>query len=193
MLTALAVEAGSADQDRVVVVERGSGVVIALADGAGGVASGAETAERVIAAARTKRPTTAHGCRSVLASLDLDDLGLTTAVLLYATPERIVGASVGDSVVFLGDDELTADQHRKPLLGSTMARIVPFERHGPWLGTLVVASDGLSAYVPRDAIAAATALPDVQAVADALVALPRLPSGDLPDDVAVVVCRPGTS
>ena len=53
----------------------------------------------------------------------------------------------------------------------------------------MVASDGLLKYAPRAALARLAGMADLAAAATALVELVRLPTGDLQDDVAVVLCR----
>lgn len=169
-------------QDRTAVV----GTRIVLADGAGGTARGAEAAERVVA--------------MLAASDDFDAVdaelvrlgGQATAVALSIEGGTLRGASVGDSEAWLVDGErvqvLTEQQQRKPLLGDGG---VPVELAAPFVGTLVVGSDGLFKYAARERIVAACALPTVEEVADALVAAAQLPDGGLQDDISVVVVRRG--
>ncbi|MGN6109630.1 MAG: hypothetical protein ACTHU0_31265 [Kofleriaceae bacterium] len=183
-------------QDRVTVVSSPDRLVIALADGAGGAAGGERAATAVIDAVMTSNT---DDWQMVLTELELDPdrlgPGLTTAVALTVTGDGISGASAGDSGAWVvwsrGDepaiDELTANQ-QGALIGNH-AVAVAF-RGGPLAGgTLVVASDGLFRYAPREAIARAALGPDLTAAAHALVALVRLPSGELPDDVSIVLCR----
>ena len=77
---------------------------------------------------------------------------------------------------------------RKPLLGSGEAVPVAFEAV---LGdaTLLLATDGLLKYAHRDRITALARGPDLEVAVHALTNLPRLRSGALPDDVAVILCR----
>jgi hypothetical protein len=83
---------------------------------------------------------------------------------------------------------MIGDQHRKPLLGSG-ARVVAI-RCGPLGGrTLLMASDGLLRYARPADIARAARIPDLDVAATELVDLVRLPSGDLQDDVAIVLLR----
>ena len=103
------------------------------------------------------------------------------------------GASVGDCEAWLlgaqGDVlELTRTQQRKPLLGGG-GGAVPFSANLEAGSTLLLGSDGLFKYVPRRAIVAACEAADVDAIAAELVGLPRLSSGQLPDDLGVVVAR----
>lgn len=183
-------------QDRVTVVSSPDRLVIALADGAGGAAGGERAATAVIDAVMTSET---DDWQMVLTELELDPdrlgPGLTTAVALTVTADGISGASAGDSGAWVvwtrGDepqvDELTANQ-QAALIGNHSVAVA--FRGGPLAGgTLVVASDGLFRYAPREAIARAALGPDLAAAAHALVALVRLPSGELPDDVSIVLCR----
>jgi serine/threonine protein phosphatase PrpC len=130
----------------------------------------------------------------LLAELDHQQIGFgqTTAVVLWVTREKIVGASAGDSGAWIirGDDieDLTDRQHRKPLIGDG-AIITPLEAGPLGGGTLLVASDGLLRFANRAEIARLAAGPDLEVAARALIDLVRLPSGELPDDVSVVLCR----
>jgi serine/threonine protein phosphatase PrpC len=53
----------------------------------------------------------------------------------------------------------------------------------------LLASDGLLKYARRDQIAAIARDDDLQTVPQQLARLPRLRSGELPDDLAIIVCR----
>jgi serine/threonine protein phosphatase PrpC len=183
-----------AGQDRISVSQARDRVVIALADGAGGAAGGERAASAVIdavAAAQT------DDWVAVLTELELDPdrlgPGQTTAVVVTVTRDGLRGASVGDSgawVIRGGGriEDLTQAQHRKPLLGDHSVAI-PF-RGGPLAGaTLLVASDGLLRHAPPEEIVRVASGPDLAAAARQLVELVRLPSGELPDDIAIVLCR----
>jgi len=190
--------------DRVAAFASGDRVVIALADGAGGTGRGAAAAQAVVDAAA--RWATADAAASIpdadawaarLAALDADPRALAggqaTAVVVAIDASGLAGASVGDSVAWLVDGaigaDLTAHQHRKPLLGSGRATPVPFTATALAAATLVVASDGLASYARPDDVARLARGPDLAAAAAALVDLVRLPSGDVPDDVAIALCR----
>lgn len=189
-------------QDRVSVVAARDRLVIALADGAGGATGGERAADAVIDAVaaapdgKRKAPAGDPDWVAVLTELELDPdrlgPGQTTAVIATVTRDGIRGASVGDSGAWLirGGvvDELTRGQRRRPLLGDhSMA--LPF-RSGPLAGaTLLIASDGLFTYAKRDAIARIAEGEDLAAAARELVELVRFPSGEVPDDVSVVLCR----
>jgi serine/threonine protein phosphatase PrpC len=199
MLThAIRVERGSRGEDRAAVVHVPAGLVVVVADGAGGTGSGAAAADalcaRVVAAAQSG----ARGADAWAACLREADrqartsgvLGDTTAVVLEVTESGVCGASVGDSEAWIVHSaevvELTAGQRRKPLIGSGQASPVSF---GPtaWSGRLLVATDGLIKYASARHLAAAASLDGLEDAARALVERVRLPSGALPDDVALVL------
>ncbi len=185
--------ARGAGEDRVAVMTNDAGAVIALADGAGGTGGGARAAEAIVAALTTAPAPTSW--RDALGALDaaLPRLGpgLATAVVVELRAAGLRGASVGDSGAWLVGDgivDLTAGQRLKPLLG---AGATPIAFTAPPLAdrTLLVASDGLWKYARPVDIAAAARLLDLADAAAALLALVRLPSGGLPDDVAIVLVR----
>jgi len=102
-----------------------------------------------------------------------------------------MGASAGDCGAWLiheGLDDLTDQQVRKPLVGSGSAMPVPF-RKSIGSGTLLLASDGLFKYVRQKDITNLSLREDLDAAAQELTELPRLRSGEIPDDVAVILCR----
>ena len=181
-------------QDRARVFEHGDGLVVALADGAGGTGNGDAAAQAIVDAAGAAASST-DWC-TLLDDLDLDGErlghGQSTAVILSISGSGISGASVGDSGAWLitGTNvvDLTDDQARKPLVGDGC---VPFRVTARPIrdGTLLVASDGLLRYAKRSDIAQIACGPDLAAAARALVDLVRLPNGALQDDVAVVLCR----
>lgn len=86
-------------------------------------------------------------------------------------------------------DDLTEGQHRKRRLGG--GRAAPFVFVRPNLdGVLVIATDGLFNYARPEVIAQVVATHEyLDATAQALVELVRLPSGSFMDDVAVVLVR----
>ncbi|MCP3063010.1 SpoIIE family protein phosphatase [Myxococcus sp. K38C18041901] len=188
------------------MLTHGAATVLVVADGAGNSHRGAEAAEAVLrgvqeAVASGSGLEGAETWRAVLERCDARLVssgqgGETTAVVACVTSRRVVGASVGDSELWLFQGErchaLTAHQHRKPLLGSGGARPIIFEHL--WRGgTLLGASDGLFKYVDLRRIQEHVGLADVQAAARTLATLPRLASGVLPDDVGLVLCRPSAS
>ncbi len=180
-------------QDRALVLPCEHGVVIALADGAGGT-SGGERAATAVVDAVAAVASHAYDWSMLLAELDHEQIGYgqTTAVVLWLTPDKIVGASAGDSGAWIirGDqiEDITSHQHRKPLIGDG-AVVTPIDAGALRGGTLLVASDGLLRYAKPADIARVATGPDLAAAARALVELVRLPSGQVPDDVSVVLCR----
>ncbi len=172
-----------------------------VADGAGGTGGGAAAADRLLAALTNRRTeATSTDWWSVLLELD-EELsargGQTTAVVAFVDGDRVRGASVGDSAAWLispegGMTDLTVHQRRKPLVGSGEALPVEFEgeRRG---GRLLLATDGLIKYTPRDRICALAMTGSVVEAVDALINAVRLPSGALQDDVAIVLLGGGQS
>ncbi len=181
-------------EDRARVFAAEGGIVIALADGAGGTGNGARAAQAIVDAAGASSLTT-DWC-ALLDDLDHDGTrlghGQSTAVFLSLSASGVSGASVGDSGawVLVGTEvvELAAGQHRKPLVGDGC---LPFQVTAPPLGggTLLVASDGLLRYAKQSDIVRIANGPDLRAAARDLVDHVRLPNGSLQDDVAIVLCR----
>jgi len=135
---------------------------------------------------------------SLLESTDAalaSDGGQCAIVLATVIGTRIVGASIGDCGAWLVDDrtaDLTAKQFRKPLLGSGASKAVPFEAELNDGATLLLAFRRApqARFARSDLIAGARA--GTRSAAARLSELPRLRSGDLLDDVAVVLCRAST-
>ena len=193
-------------EDRLAVHHVLGGVVVVVADGAGGIPGGGPAADLVI---KIVEDALARPVFNPFASSSWVDLlvkadalverdrvaGETTCVIVALLDDgRIVGVSVGDSgaVVIARDgttDDLAADQHRKRRLGSGRASPVTFERP-QFSGTLVTASDGLFNYArPMVLGRLVVEHEDLDHAAGALVRAVTLPSGDLIDDVALVLVR----
>lgn len=182
-------------EDRVKVVELDGGVVIIVADGAGGTGAGAEAAETVIrevtAAASLER--NAEGWCDVLCQTDHRiGAGESTCIVVARSARGLIGAGVGDSRAWLLENDeitdLTADQVRKPLLGTGAARPVGFSR-SPSPGLLLACTDGFCNYVRREMLLREVLWIDFAVLACKLVEMVRLPSGELWDDVGIVACR----
>jgi serine/threonine protein phosphatase PrpC len=186
-------------EDRIFVqTSSGDGVLIAVADGAGGVSGGAAAADaacRVVSSADwtawlcyLDRDMVARRARRKTATM-----GLAAVVALEVANGIVRGASVGDCEAWVfapgGVWDLTSAQVRKPLLGEGVAEPVDFEGPLPGAGTLVVATDGLWKYTTTARMATAVALHSVDDTPAALVDLVRLPNGKLQDDIAIVVAR----
>ncbi len=182
-------------EDRIDVITDGDRTLIVVADGAGGTGDGHIAAETVIGETRANYATIDNSTdwAKFLSQLDARvHAGETTAVIVDVHPDRILGASVGDSCAWVIDGpditDLTRTQNRKPLLGSQAAMPAPFW-HGPLSGLLLVGSDGFFDYAKRDQITPLIGRTDFFAVPRACVDMVRLPSGELWDDTAVVACR----
>lgn len=187
------VAARSASEDRAIVIDGVGGLVIALADGAGGLGHGARAAEAWIDAV-VAHPRRGEWIR-LLEELDADPSrrgpGLTTAISVAVHGDLVGGVCVGDSAAWWITDDAIVDlcEHvpAKPLVGDgCMVYEIEsrFDR-----GTLLVASDGLVKYAGRDRIADLARGEDLDAATRALIDLVRLPSGKLQDDTSVILCR----
>ncbi len=200
---AKAIEAGSRDEDRVGVFDVAGALVLVLADGAGGRGGGRDAAEAVVSGVQARSwelgaRGDASGCVAALSALDQDlraagHGGETTAVLAVVRAGQVLGASVGDSGAWLLDGDgifdLTRDQVRKPMLGLGRASPVAFGPKPLAPGArLLLASDGLLKYSPRERIAAVALGQPLSQAAWSLIECVRLPSGGLHDDTAVILC-----
>jgi serine/threonine protein phosphatase PrpC len=184
-------------QDRAIAIPAAGGYLVCVADGAGGTGNGAVAAERLIAfVTKLSQEAASADYFAALCAFD-DELsthalgGQTTGIIAFIDSERVRGASVGDSLAWLislsgGMTDMTARQRRRPLLGSGEALPVQFEeeRRGD---RVLLASDGLFKYALVDQICTLATRGAVAASASALANCVRLPSGALPDDVAVVI------
>ena len=180
--------------DRVAIFAHAQGLIVVVADGAGGMGGGAQAAQSVIDAISREawNADASHWVR-VLAKLDHEiDPGQTTAIVACVGADFIVGASVGDSHAWwFGPQKqrcLTSEQKRKPLLGSGEALPIGFNFESRDPATLVVASDGLWNHAPLERIASIASRPPVEA-ARALVDVVKYPNGSRPDDVCVAVVQ----
>jgi len=192
---AIEVRDGGRGEDRAACFTAHGRHVLVVADGAGGVGGGAVAAECVVRAAEGL----AHGAHGsaadALRSVDAELSGLgcmSTGVIVEVRDGLISGASCGDSVAWLisagGVEELTGHQLRKPLLGAGGSPVA--FGNVQLRGALILATDGLVNYATRGAIVEASAGGTIRASARTLAELPRMQSGDYPDDVAVVLVRP---
>jgi serine/threonine protein phosphatase PrpC len=192
---------GSKCQDRAAWYRSGGRLVVMVADGAGSQVDSGHAAEFAIQAAmkyvgRETHPLEPAQWLELIADIDvplsLEPSGETTLVVVDMGPERVTGASVGDSKAFIVDGrnftDLTAGQSQKPLLGSGSAVARAFE--APWKsGRLLVCSDGLHKYAARDKLADVLSQPS----ACELIELARLPNGKIFDDAAAVVIQRSSS
>lgn len=195
-----AVEAGSLDHDRAAVMSVEGNLVLVVADGVGGLGGGLEAAEGALRLVRDKATQLAAGSlepATLLETIDRvlsDDrnAGEASVVLAVVRDGEITGASVGDSGAWLvskaGVRDLSGGQARKPMIGSGEARPVAF---GPaaLAGRLLLASDGLLKYTSEKTIQTAALAQELETSAWSLIETVRLPSGDLHDDVSVILCE----
>lgn len=197
-LIATATASPGVSQDRLLVLPAGRRVLLAVADGAGGAGGGARAAELALSFLALwegdERKDWAAGLEEIDHKLFQDTAaGETTVALVLAGPDGVEGASIGDSGAWLigarGSQDLTEHQQRVPRLGSGRALAVPFELDS-LDGTLLCATDGLFRYASPARICEAAAHPDLDEAAEQLLALVRLSSGRLQDDVALILCRP---
>lgn len=190
----LVANAGRSGDDRVLARRTPTGLILCVADGAGGMAGGSIAAQMVVHhIASISHPDDADWA-SVLTRLDeviasSRDAGQTTAVVAVVRGNRVIGASVGDSgaLLFSPTDtlDLTAAQSRKPLLGSGKSRPMLF--FADLAGRLLLATDGLLKYVDGSRIRElALGFEPERALAE-LVASARLSNGALQDDVALAL------
>jgi len=192
------VEKGDRDEDRIAIRRTPTGLVVVVADGAGGVGGGANAAQSVCELVCGRPLDSGRSPEDWAAALQSADRlmsksregGLTTAVVLEVSGTVVFGASVGDSSAWMigpaGILDLTRHQLRKPLLGNGEAVPVVF---GPDFveGRLLVATDGLFKYAQRTELARRALAESVDDAVPALVDSVRLRSGALQDDVAVVL------
>lgn len=186
-------------EDRVTVVRLLDRTIFALADGAGGVAGGGAAASAVCAAVdgcqKGGKPADwAKWLREIDRTMALlPSSGLAAVVVIEVVDDgTVVGASVGDCEAWsFGSDgaahQLTAEQIRKPLLGSGHASPIAFSSR--MAGRLVLASDGLWKYMARGQIVKAALVQSLDDAISGLVSGVRLRSGALQDDVSVIACE----
>jgi serine/threonine protein phosphatase PrpC len=96
------------NEDRGIVIHDGPRIVLCIADGAGGISGGKEAAIMATEFIRQHAAlaNSADSCSELLRRIDAavaDDpvAGETTCALVVVTPDEILGASVGDSGVWL--------------------------------------------------------------------------------------------
>jgi hypothetical protein len=182
-------------QDRLAVLDFPERLVIMVADGAGGSGGGDKAAETVVSEVSTAafEPRGAESWCQILGQIDYRiGRGESTCVVAELSTRGIQGASVGDSSAWLVHDgellDLTRDQIRKPLLGSSGAQPVGFSSVFS-RGLLILSTDGFSKYVKRELFLKQVNWLDFGVLARKLVEMVRLPSGQLWDDVSIVACR----
>jgi len=194
--------AGPLCEDRADIIERNCGKILVVADGAGGMSGGTLAADMIIEGARAqirqrldlfdKDIWGGYLKQLDISLLNFPDAGQAAAVIVAIGQHRIAGASVGDcGALFIGKGgtvDLTAGQHKRPFLGAGGAMPVSFECTARD-GRLLLATDGLFRYASAEKIGAVALQDGLEASAKNLVNLVRLPSGQLQDDVAIILCE----
>lgn len=182
-------------QDRTAVFTEAERTVIVVADGAGGSEGGELAANTLIEEVRTQfsKIDSAEKWCDFLGQVDHRiGAGETTAVVVDLRSDSLCGASVGDSQAWIVKEaeifNLTEKQKRKPLLGSGEAQPLGFAL-GKLEGLLLVATDGFCNYVKRTELVRVIGREDFAVLPKRLVDLVRLRSGQLNDDVGIVLCR----
>lgn len=177
-------------------------LVLAVADGAGGLAGGAAAAEGALAGVHgalgagleVRSP---EAWCSLLEELDArraraPEGGESTLVVVALWEHGLAGASAGDSEAWCLARgrllELSSGQHRKGRLGSSRAQPWPL-RVAEGLECVLLASDGLRAALRALRPEALLASAPLEAAGRSLLGAARGPSGALGDDAALLLAR----
>jgi serine/threonine protein phosphatase PrpC len=175
------------------------GVLVVVADGAGGLPGGARAAEMLIDAVRQPGSSLYAGTGAAELSdlLRLADAriaahpaaGETTGLAVFVSEGYVVGASVGDSEAWVVSRDrihvLTAKQIRRRA-GSGAASPIAFEERFVD-GRLVVGTDGLFGYADEAGIAHVLRSCDLSECPEKLLSLVRIGGDRYADDVALAV------
>lgn len=186
------------NQDRGAVIHSSVGLVLVVADGAGGRSGGAEAATLAMEVVHRKANELhdSNACAGLLREMDEvtskdTAAGETTCVLAVITEAQVYGASAGDSDVWVigqsGFIDLTQSQSRKPFIGSGAAWPVPFQHDRTPAERLLLATDGLLKYTAAERIVEVCRSQEPESAARQLIELVRYPSGALPDDVTAIL------
>jgi serine/threonine protein phosphatase PrpC len=185
-------------EDRAEVIDRGGELVIAVADGAGGI-RGAIASDALVEAASVAADDPSFDIEdtaqwsNVFRRTDFELAGKLrgecTGIVVVVTSRGLFGVSAGDSEACIvtngGIDDLTAAQNRKRL-GTGHASPVAFSREA-LDGLLIVGTDGLFKHAALERVAAVVEGRSPVEATESLLALVRLSSGAYPDDVGIVV------
>jgi hypothetical protein len=177
----------------------------ALSDGQGGQAGGGEAARMacgVVIESVSSLPVRSVSLASTwLNALRLADervcadrvAGYTTLLGFAVAGEHVIGASNGDSALWLAGSngqmlDLTARQAKNPPVGSAAATPTPFAAKLPASWIVLAMSDGVWKSIGRERTAELLLRSRGQALLDALLEEARLPwSGGLGDDFTAVI------
>jgi serine/threonine protein phosphatase PrpC len=193
---------GPRSQEASQFFEHEEAIVIALADGGGGMRAGgtaSRTFVQVVGAALGDRKFPASDLDTWLRLFRATDSGIathgggeTTGILVSLGRRGLIGVSTGDSRAWMVTpttiDDLTAGQYTRQRLGSNHATPTVFERSKP-AGILLVASDGLFKFAAPRVIADIVRDVGFADAAETLVALVRRGSGAVEEDVSVILAR----
>ena len=186
------------NQDCAAIIEASVGLVLVVADGAGGLSGGKQAATMAIDLVRKEANALCDPTSCVMLLQRIDQAveedkvaGETTCALAVVTEAEVYGASVGDSGVWVihetGFSNLTARQSRKPFIGSGVAVPIHFDHSRKGTEFVLLATDGLLKYTSPERIMTTcreSSPPDE--IARRLIELVRYQSGALPDDVTVI-------
>lgn len=194
--------AGDSGHSRAGVFPLPTGAVIAVADGTGEPAAAGKAAETALEfakeladqqALRANYEVFQQHLAKMDAAIAADPDASETSLFVAAVSERgIAGYSVGTCRAWFisehGAVELTERQVAEPLAGSGKAGLVPFAIQSA-VGHVLVCSEGLWRHADQEQMLAIARGEDLSAATKSLLALPRLPSGGLHTDVAVILCQ----
>ncbi|MDM8537078.1 macro domain-containing protein [Desulfobacterales bacterium HSG17] len=205
MLQSAMIFEASADicNDRAEIYDYGAIKFMLIADGAGGFGGGKEAADLFVENMNKYLDNTDNflnpqhwegAFRNADQAILLDHIaGETTGIVIAIKDNHICGAGAGDSQVWLFApsaqkySELTCNQYRYRL-GSGRAVPVGFGPL-PFQGILVAASDGLFNYTTLEKISKIALNLTPKYITEALISIVRLDSGQLHDDVSVIVSK----
>lgn len=183
------------NQDRAVVLPNDDQISFILSDGAGGSSGGSEAAQTVV-----EHLNHFEADDIILAIKQLDtfllknnECGEATLVYIKLLNNHLSGISVGDSEAWLIKENdvifLTENQYHKPLLGSGVSHLVEF-KNILFSGTLLIASDGLTKYTSvKNIVTTVRQYTDLEDCTKQLLKLVQYPSGTLPDDTTIILCK----
>jgi len=199
-MAVLKTDAGNPEnQDRGAIFHRDNALVLVVADGVGGRSGAAEAAIMAVefVSKNAERLKNAATCVALLNEMDHAiasdrDAGETTCTLAVVDGERVFGATVGDSAAWVIDasgecTNLAEGQPRKPFVGLGDARPFPFSYHIDKTQRLLLATDGLLKYASPEQIAGIGCKESLESSVSQLIELVRYPSGDLPDDITIIL------
>lgn len=182
-------------QDCIAIFNEDARTVVVVADGAGGSGQGHLAAQWVVREVKGaySRIHSTNDWVALLRQIDcqMSD-GESTAVVVDVRPYGIAGASVGDSravIVHEGKlQDLTRQQHRKPLLGSGSAEPAGLQ-HVALAGVLILGTDGFFNFANRDVVIQLASEGDFISLPRRCIERVRLPSGEYWDDIGIVAVR----